>query len=215
MQPPDEFDLLLRFLQDNQFKVILVEGPRGCGKTTFVNRLLDHTTLQYYKTWGKDQRTDRFKYADLGLELPQATFFVLDFLSQVQLPDSGVLCDRANLSAVVYQWKKYRNSSLQTYYLELMKRSSSLLLYLDADPEELYRRRVSRKDDEQGINTMELERGRAIVIKDWAEYHEGLSFLCGSGLTEIFSLELGSTTCYGYIPKGCSFVPMRYREEKS
>ncbi len=201
-----EFGYLLRFLQLNKFNVIMVEGQRGVGKTSFVNRLLASTNIKYYKTWGKGQKSDRFAMTELGLDLPQATYFILDYLTQIP-PSTVVVCDRAVLSALAYQSRQYLfgKSNLHKYYVELMESSNSVMLLLETDEKEIVSRRIKRGvDDEQKLCTLSDISAERYVKKDSNDYARAIEAMEKAGLKCAVTYELDAALCNCYVPSDVS-----------
>ncbi len=192
------FDNLLTWILKNRIRVVLVEGPRGSGKTTLCKKLVKNY-MTYYKTWGEDQKNQITELQGLGLDLPQGTYFVLDFLSQVST-NRIVVCDRGNLSTLVYQKEFWETKSLQTYYVDLMRRSNACLLYLDVTKEELIKRRTERQDDiDFFTNILQSE---LLVTKDKNGYDIALDFVIASGLVEddVFEIDVDAL-CFCYLPR--------------
>lgn len=208
---PLQFNALCKFIQGNEFRVVIVEGPRGVGKTTFCNNILQRSNLSFYKTWGVEQKWLRHdmqrKY---DLDLPQATYFVLDFVAQVPLAKQ-VLADRGNLSAVVYQreFPYGTNSDLRKYYVDLMRRTHSVLLYLEGPDEVLLSRRISRLDeDEEKLYTLPRDSARSRVRSDIEGYDEGLEKMIAAGLHEAASFELDDCcSCVAFVATGTQLKP--------
>lgn len=197
-----EWNSLLRFLQDNAFRMVLVEGSRGVGKSTFINKLQECTSFEYYKTWGRNQRNERHKLGESGLDITQGTYFILDFISQV-CPFGPVISDRGNLSALVYQYANYYEAhELHTYYASLMLRSKSVLLVLDAPVDMVLARRVGRKeDDEQRLYIWPPESAKAIVEKDCRMYDAAVRKMLNAGMKLCATFELDGIECCCYIHK--------------
>lgn len=201
---PNDFNHLCNFLQRNQFKVVIVEGPRGIGKTTFVENLLKQTNMIHYKTWGGDQKWIRHDMQNQGLTLPQGTYFVLDFIRQVEIT-RPVLADRGNLSGVVYQHDQpySTNQKLLEYYVSLMDECSTVMLYLTGPVDVLLKRRTRRtSQDEQGLDKVDPQKAREIVEKDVGDYEVGLNKMILAGLTSIgtYNLDEGCT-CSCFVPR--------------
>ena len=208
----EEFGELLQWLQRGDFRLVIVEGARGSGKSTLIKRLLDRTSMVYYKTWGDSQKWSRHDLAKrLGLELPQATYFVLDFLKQVDTK-YPVLADRGNLSALAYQkdrWlftedERRRKLEVHQYYVGLMREVRACLLFLSVDEDELVYRRVGRgAEDEQHLHMQPAGVARRTVQKDIDDYNEALDAMIAAGLREEFCCSLApGATCYGFLPEG-------------
>lgn len=197
-----EFNLLCRWLQENAFRLVIVEGPRGVGKTTFCDNLIKCSDLIYYKTWGRNQKWHRHEMQEnLHLVLPQGTYFVLDFVAQTQLAQP-VLADRGNLSALVYQRDEVwgQNKNLREYYSDLMHDCRAVTLVLSGPEEVLTRRRVGRTtDDEQSLHLMTERERKARVLDDIYYYEKAVSSMLRSGWKEvgIFQLDEGCfCSCY-------------------
>lgn len=206
----DEFNALCNFLQRNEFKVVIVEGPRGVGKTTFCDSLLNVTDLIYYKTWGGQQKWLRRGMQDtLNLDLPQGTYFVLDFVKQVQLT-RPVLSDRGNLSALAYQrdLPYGLNNELHEYYVQLMQDSRAVMLVLTGPEDVILSRRIARKEeDEFKLHEMSLERARSKVHVDCEVYEEATDKMCAAGLYNHASFDLGEgCVCWAYTANGMHVV---------
>lgn len=201
-----EFNVLCKFLQTNNFNVTIVEGPRGVGKTTFCNKLLEVSDLIYYKTWGGEQRDVRFRMeGDLNLSLPQGTYFVLDFVRQVP-PARPVLADRGNISALAYQreFPYGKNSELHKYYVDLMRESRSVMLVLSGPEDVLLRRRISRKDeDEFKLYTLPEGNAKGLVRRDYEAYEESVAMMVNAGLENVAAFDLDDCcVCDAYIASG-------------
>lgn len=200
-----ELSRLLSYLKTCEFNIIMVEGIRGVGKSTFTEELLSRTSFTYYKTWGRDQKNSRFLLEEKGLELPQGTYFVLDFLSQVRLSDP-VVADRSILSALAYQMSKYISKKyLHQYYVRLMRSSRACIAVLDSSREVVLRRRVGRKsEDEHNLAGMDEERARSIVQQDCWLYNRATQAMVSAGLgyrdSGTFALS-EEDTCTIYAPK--------------
>lgn len=205
-----EFPELCEFIEDNKFKVVIVEGPRGVGKTTFCGRLLDDTELVYYKTWGTEQKLLRCRMErSLSLDLPQGTYFVLDFVKQIPLV-SPVLADRGNLSAIAYQCDlPYgTNSKLHEYYVSLMRDSRTLLLNLTGPEDKILQRRIGRAgEDESRLYELPLSVAKEKVRKDCERYWAAIDKMVTAGLDEVgtFELEEGFI-CWAYTAKGLDII---------
>ncbi len=203
----DEFNLLLRFLQANNFRIVMVDGPRGTGKSTLVDRLLHHTDMVYYKTWGKDQKEDRLKYEELGLDLPQGTFFILDYLRQI-VPKQTILADRGNLSGLAYQRDRFYSVNLQRHYADLMLGSRAALLLLDAPLEVVVERRRERAEqDEQRLDKLHCDHAAKIVQADLNDYQEAIELMLRVKLRERLAVDLGGgVSCYCFVHKDLETV---------
>lgn len=211
-----EFEELVEFLKLNKFNVVIVEGPRGSGKTTFCTRLLSSMDLVYYKTWGGNQSDVRnMMQQELSLDLPQGTYFVLDFVRQVETK-IPVLADRGNLSAMAYQrelpWGS--NNKLHEYYVDLMEQSGAVLLTLTASVDEILRRRINRAEqDEFRLHRLDEKSARSWVTHDCEIYEESTDRMVRAGLREVESFDIGGgTTCWVFAPKG---VEILHSTEKS
>lgn len=208
----DQFGLLLRFLQNNAFNVVILEGPRGSGKTTCCKLLLERSDLLYYKTWGTEQKWIRGDMQDkLNLDLPQGTYFVLDFIKQARAALSRpILADRGNISAIAYQRElPYgQNAELRKYYVNLMRDSGAIFLYLTAPVDTIVARRVGRGDqDEQFLYKRTAAYARRIVEHDVNLYASSVDMMLDAGLDEVAQFELGGgTTCTCLVPEGVSVV---------
>lgn len=191
---------LLQFLHSRKPGAIILEGPRGSGKTTLARTIAEAVPVYMYKTWGMNQREDRAKLISLGLDLPQGAYFALDFLSQIKV-DRPILIDRTILSAIVYQYNLWGDKhDLHKYYVSLMKRCDAVLLYLEVELLELARRRVSRKfDDEQKLCIYSEEDARRIVRQDIDSYDFGLTIFQRAGLTDCpVPYQIDSTVAWLY-----------------
>lgn len=188
-----QFNSLLAFVQKNNFRVVIVEGPRGCGKTTFCHRLLTMTDLVYYKTWGGEQKWVRHEMSEsLNLDLPQGTYFVLDFLAQIHTRHP-VLADRGNLSALAYQrtlpWGQ--NRELHKYYCGLMQQCNAVMLVLEGSLETLVRRRMGRgEEDEEKLYQHSVDFVRPKVQRDIDTYADAVDRMLEAGLEEVYSIDL-------------------------
>lgn len=205
-----EFNHLCKFVQDNDFNVVMVEGPRGVGKTTFCNRLLETTRLVYYKTWGSEQKWLRHQMQEkFNLDLPQGTYFVLDFVKQVPLA-APVLADRGNISALAYQRElPYgTNSELHKYYVRLMKESNAIMLVLSGPEDVLLRRRIKRgAEDEFALHKMTEEHARVKVQVDCGYYEEAVDKMINAGLEEVASFDMDEgCLCTAYAAKGMNLL---------
>lgn len=214
-----EFDELVEFIQTNDFNIVIVEGPRGSGKTTLCAKLLQATDLIYYKTWGGQQSGIREQMQEtLNLDLPQGTYFVLDFLRQVP-PIRTVLADRGNLSAIAYQRELpySTNSKLHEYYVGLMRESKALLLELTVLEDTLLKRRLQRAEqDELRLYNLEAAKARAKVKADCDIYEEALDKMIAAGLEEAASFELDEDCfCWAYVAKGTkvNLLPEKLNED--
>jgi len=179
----------------------MVEGVRGVGKSSFVRKLLEHTSFVYYKTWGPQQKKDRFGLIKKGLDLPQGTYFVLDFLAQVKTT-KPVLADRAALTTLAYQRERFIEArDLHQYYVDLMKRSKAVILLLEASEEEVLKRRLGREDeDEHCLHKRPIESARAIVREDFLLYDDAMAALTRAGLVEALVVETNGLECSCYTP---------------
>lgn len=203
---------LLRFLQENNFRVVIIEGPRGVGKTTLSDELLKYTSLVYYKTWGREQKWLRHTMSsDYGLDLPQGTYFVLDFIKQVPLAQP-VLADRGNISALAYQRELPigNNRDLHKYYVDLMRDTHSVLLYLTGPEDVILSRRVSReREDEFSLHTMNNAEALHRVKSDSELYEDSIRRMTSAGLVSLDEFDLGEgCVCWAYIPKGMDAKPV-------
>jgi len=201
----DELSKLLKYLQGKSYRILMVEGPRGSGKSTLINNLLSHTNMVYYKTWGPDQKNVRHELIDLGLDLPQATYFVLDLLTQVETT-KPILADRGNLSAIAYQRQQYLfgcPEELHKYYVGLMKQVHAAILYLDVDSEVLIDRRVGRKDeDEFHLHKEPIARVEREVGLDLIFYEDAVALMKKLGCTVSDPYEIAEgACCYVIAPK--------------
>lgn len=209
---PRELNRLLKFLQRNTFQAVIVEGPRGSGKTTLVDKLLSATDMVYYKTWGENQKwTWRDMQEKMQLDLPQGTYFVLDCIAQIAPALSRpLLFDRGNLSAISYQrtlpWG--RNNDLHKYYVELMLRSKACMLVMDAPVDTLLDRRIRRGEkDEQKLYQLDPANARKIVEQDDSIYGESVETMIQAGLEEAEHFELDDyVLCTALTPKGAHLV---------
>ncbi len=201
-----EFNALCNFIQSNKFKIVIVEGPRGVGKTTFCKNLLEASDMVLYKTWGGEQKLVRHEMRDkLNLDLPQGTYFILDFLRQVDLP-RPILADRGNLSALAYQRElPYgTNSELHKYYAGLMKESRALMLVLTGPEDVILRRRIDRgEEDENKLYKLDLWKAMDLVVIDSEVYDQAVDKMIKAGLEETAIFDMGEgCTCWGYVAKG-------------
>jgi len=207
----DQLGDLLRFLQRNGFKLVILEGPRGAGKTTCCERLLASSDLLYYKTWGSEQKWIRDDMQrKLNLDLPQGTYFVLDFIKQAKsVLKRPILADRGNLSAIAYQRElPYgQNTELRKYYVQLMRDSEAVLLYLSAPVDVLISRRVGRKEeDEQKLHTASAGLVRRTIEHDVRLYESSLDLMVKSGLEDVDEFDLNGTTCTCFVPTDTKLV---------
>lgn len=200
-----EFNTLLQLLQDNHYNVVILEGPRGVGKTTLCNKILDATNLVYYKTWGGNQKWLRHEMQEkLNLDLPQGTYFVLDFIRQASL-SRPVLADRGNISAIAYQSNQVygTNKYLHEYYANLMVQARAVVLSLSGPPDTIYSRRLSRQsEDEQHLHLKSREEGFSIVEKDIEDYDRAVSAMMGPKLLKqaaMFEMDEGCE-CWVLVP---------------
>ena len=178
----EQFNMLLKRLQSN-YNVLMVEGVRGVGKSSFCNTLLRHTDADMYKTWGANQRTNREQYTSLGLDLPQGTYFVLDYLAQVR-PEKPVLVDRCILSALAYQRDRFLSrKDLHEYYVGLMRDAGACILYLECSVGLVYRRRRWRVDDE--MRSLGDEALEAECFRDKNLYDDAVRAMLDAGLHSI------------------------------
>ncbi|MCG8433045.1 MAG: AAA family ATPase [Gammaproteobacteria bacterium] len=195
---------ICRYLDRQGLNVVMIDGPRGSGKTTLVEQLCKRNGYVYYKTWGYAQREVKFDpmgRTDTGLELPQATFFVLDFLSQVD-PKQTVIADRCNLSAIVYQRSKYDNLHLQKYYVDLMRSSKACILYITATPREITSRRILRKnEDELRIHEKGYKEAFDQVLEDCTSYSYAYNLMQKAGLVVASRFKLVTGTVLLLSPK--------------
>lgn len=197
-----EYGRLLKWLQAQDFRVVILEGARGVGKTTLCDRLLKNTDLAFYKTWGRDQRTERTRLQSLGLDLTQGAFFALDVFRQVETKHP-VLVDRCILSSIRYQadfWEE--RVAAHDYYISLMRETRAVLLYLECYYVEVARRRIARGEgDEQRLDLLDPREARRIVNEDLSRYDTAIEILKKAGLQEQQTFDLGGgTTCYAYTP---------------
>ena len=208
----DQFGDLLRFLQLNDFRVVIIEGPRGSGKTTCCTRLLERSDLLYYKTWGSEQKWIRAQMqSSFKLDLPQGCYFALDFIKQA-LPaiSRPILMDRGNISALAYQreftWGS--NKDLRVYYVDLMKSCSACLLVMSTPVSSILERRVARGDgDEQRLHALPVHQAESIVSRDVRVYEESVDDMCTAGLDEVALFDVGgATTCTCYVPKDTELI---------
>lgn len=212
----DQFNALLKFLQLNYFKLIILEGPRGSGKTTLCKKLLEATDLIYYKTWGNEQKWIRHEMQGrLNLDLPQGTYFALDFIKQVSAGMSRpVLADRGNISALAYQRElPYgKNQELHKYYVQLMRDTRAAMLVLSAPAHVILKRRIDRgEQDEQKLYKTTLDSAKREVAHDLSLYSDAVEMMCDAGLEEVAMFEIGdSTVCSCYTPEG---MPVQLLEE--
>lgn len=195
---------LCQFVEMNRFGVVMVEGPRGSGKTTLCQWLFEKSDVGFYKTWGGSQRYIKENIQrDFGLELPQGTYFALDFVRQVKL-SHAVIADRGNLSALVYQrtLNYGSNPELDKYYVTLMEESRSVLLVISGPPEVIWDRRISRKDDDEfKLHKTKPTEAMAAVARDCEMYEEATSRMVDAGLIEVCSFELAEGfSCSAYVP---------------
>lgn len=209
----DQFNVFLHFLQANDFRVVIVEGPRGCGKTTFCQRLLTMTDLTYYKTWGREQKLVRHEMSSkFNLDLPQGTYFALDLLAQVKTV-TPVLVDRGNISAIAYQRElPYgQNRELHKYYVGLMKQAHAVLVVLQGTTNGIVQRRVSRGEDDEQKLYKTPEHAHRIVEVDVSAYEESIDKMIDAGLKEVLTIDLAEGFwCECYIP---SSVELIYKPE--
>lgn len=215
-QTDDQFNALLKFLQLNNFKLVILEGPRGSGKTTLCDKLLATTDLMYYKTWGSEQKWVRHEMQGrLNLDLPQGTYFVLDFLKQVSDGLSRpILADRGNISALAYQRElPYgKNKELHKYYVQLMKESRAAMLVLSAPASVILQRRIGRGEkDEQKLHKASIDIAQREVAHDLALYSDAIDLMMDAGLEEVSMFEIGDgNVCSCYTPEG---MPVQLLEE--
>lgn len=170
-----------------QFNNILIDGPRGSGKTYLCDAALNLCSsignAKYYKTWSYDQKNIRHKLNSIGLELPQGSFFVLDFLAQVELK-FPLIIDRSFLSSLNYQASKFQpNVELHKYYVQLLRASKSCIFFLDTDRGVILSRRVNRGEiDEERLCAIPFVDASKLVDADCSSYQRGLTLLCEAGL---------------------------------
>lgn len=198
----NSFNELLRYLQRNEFRIVMVEGPRGSGKTTFIDNVLKRTDFQFYKTWGRDQKNAKEDISDYGLALPQGTYFVLDLLAQIDI-SHPIIADRGNLSALAYQRAIYTSSvrKLYEYYVDLMVRSRALMLVINTPEETILQRRVARRDnDEQKLYRWDIDKARGFVRDDIRLYEDACCTMASAGLDYVFDIDIGPNRCLGLAP---------------
>ena len=205
----NNFGVLCSFLKKNAFKVVMVEGPRGIGKTTLCGQLIEALDLAYYKTWGDEQRTVRGDMQSrLGLDLPQGTYFVLDLARQVSF-SRPIIADRCNLSALVYQrdTKYGTNAELHSYYASLMRESRSVILALTGPEDVIVDRRVGRGVNDE-FRLYEVEGAAALleVRRDSQLYKEALCRMSYAGVEAVAIFELDDgVCCWAYVAKGLEY----------
>jgi len=195
---------LCNFLQRNEFQVVIVEGPRGVGKSTFCGRLLSQSDLVFYKTWGLEQRDIYREMRTLSLDLPQGTYFVLDFIKQIDLAHP-ILADRGNLSALAYQKDQPygTNSLLHQYYVKLMHECHAVLLVLMGPEDVILNRRLRRRvGDEQKVYLMPPGLAVHTVQRDVEDYSNAVETMVRAGLHSVASFGMDEgCVCTAYVPR--------------
>lgn len=186
------------------FNLIMIEGVRGSGKTTLTNYLMETGKYAFYKTWGPDQRNLRAAHEKMGLELPQGTFFILDFISQIA-PTIPIIADRGNMSGIAYQRKKFFDVMLQSYYVRLMREADSCILFVNGPPADIAARRVERKDDDEfDLYTKELDQVHKEVQEDHDLYIDAYRLMLRVGLEEGPHFPLKGSTVTPLYPRELS-----------
>lgn len=106
---------------------ILIEGCDGVGKTSAINKMIEHNPAfkQIHLSNPKDQKDGKAMYIDMLHELWH---------------NDNLIYDRAHLSEVVYApiFRKYSPHYMQS--LELLMPEKTILVLLYADPELLAKR---------------------------------------------------------------------------
>lgn len=197
----DEYDELIEAIVKAEYRVLLVDGPRGVGKSTFCNRISTDQRIKtvFYKTWGHKQRDIRKRMQEDGLDLTQGAFFALDIITQLgNAIDGVVLVDRSNMSAMVYQQDFWIDKTeLHRYYVQLIESCKGAMIYLWATEEEITKRRIERggKDEfSDVISRWPDNMVKSLVHEDVQAYERSLILYEVAGMRYKNEYDLG-TTC--------------------
>ena len=196
----DSYNNLLRFLQINDFKVVILEGPSGVGKSYLCTKLLRDTNMDFYKGFNG--------YRD-NHDASEDVCFILDLVTQIKLPRS-LLVDKSFLSTFSLKSRylfEYLEKEEYRRYVDLIRKSSALLLYLTSDIDTIL--------NNKKINGFDIS--KHYTQQDIKFYSESIDQLCDNGLELVFSEDINKNTCYGLVAKelsdSISEVPLPFEEE--
>jgi len=103
-------------------KIIIIEGPQGCGKTTLTNFLRDNIPASnLYRLSGQKDKTVT------GKEKSKKMYFaLLDYLKEIEHCDMNLIFDRTFFTEQVYALLGYKEYDFTDIYEELLKRLGEL-----------------------------------------------------------------------------------------
>lgn len=126
-------------------KLIIIEGPQGCGKTTLTNFLRDNIPASnLYRLSGQKDKTMT------GKEKSKKMYFaLLDYLKEMEHCDMNLIFDRTFFSEQVYALLGYKEYSFSDVYEELLRKLGELdyeIYYISLYLEDLsiYETRLNR-----------------------------------------------------------------------
>lgn len=156
MDPIKNIVELHDIVKDNKY--IFFEGCRGSGKTYTAKKFCCEYNYAYYKTCNilPSRNTDHEKAAFIttvaGLDVTQASVFVLDMLRQIEpILTSKLVLDRSYLSSCVFNGVYRERLALFT---ELCKELNVVFVLMSFDEETIRQRLVSRKIYGDRINSV-------------------------------------------------------------
>lgn len=170
----NDFNALVAYLKQCDTKAIIVEGIRGCGKTTLLGKLskalaVDHPdgdepyNLPIYQTFGSRKG---LALADSQIDLPTTSFMVLDVIRQL-----GMLCpvliDRNYISTMVFNgWTHGRLTLARRLWAEL--RAVHIIVNVCRD------QFISIVEKRTDITVTDLAREEELFMSSWQRALDGL-----------------------------------------